>query len=205
MTRTRFDPSHAQFSHCAHAAARELVYPALFGFPPGAITYVSPDSWNTAAYQELDTRHGIDKVIQITAPDFFAPLSVTVQERFRQAQYADRRDITLTEFNRESGEPSELYKIKAQLFVYGYYDPASRRFPEVLAVNVGRLLLRLCQAAIPFQRGVNPKQQDFLCLLFDDLLRAGVVEWHGQNLSADEADPFTDDLFPFTEESALCP
>jgi hypothetical protein len=64
----------------------------------------------------------------VTTHGLRAPLGFTIQERFRRPRYAEFQDLTLTEWNGNSNLPSELYKIRAGMFLYGYYSEEDRRY-----------------------------------------------------------------------------
>ncbi|MFW6024811.1 MAG: hypothetical protein ACOCRX_00570, partial [Candidatus Woesearchaeota archaeon] len=85
------------------------------------------------------------------------------------------KDITVTEWNNASNQPSELYKITAGVFLYGYYDEIDSRFIDAIAIDTNLFLYKLTVNAIKYRKRRNRKQQDFLAFTFDDLEQAGVV------------------------------
>lgn len=75
--------------------------------------------------EELDIRHGIDRVF--SQPD---GTLVTVQERFRTARYANYQDVTFR-YRRDRHATaerrySEFYKIQADYLLYGILDSDSK-------------------------------------------------------------------------------
>jgi hypothetical protein len=75
--------------------------------------------------EELDIRHGIDRVFNHSDGTL-----VTVQERFRTARYANYQDVTFR-YRRDqhtSAERrySEFYKIQADYLLYGILDSNSK-------------------------------------------------------------------------------
>jgi hypothetical protein len=61
---------------------------------------------------------------------------------------------------------------------YGYYHEHENNFGEVVAIDVAAFKMALTRGEISYSRKRNPKQQDFICIDFDDLHAAGVVMSH---------------------------
>lgn len=177
MSYTVYQPENGEFSNTAHEAARRLVYPYIFNVPANCIDYESTllgDSERSSVY---DAELGIDRIANVTVNELHNPIKFVVQERFRRPKYASYRDITITEWNNASNLPSELYKISAGLFVYGYYDADKDKFIDAIAVHVSRLLHEIVTNGIKYRRNRNTKQQDFLSFTFTDLAAANCVAW----------------------------
>lgn len=175
---TIYEKDKADFSNRAHMAARALIYPRAFGVPQECIRFedtLLADSERSAVY---DAEFGIDRVLHIVTPKLKAPLVFPIQERFRESKYAPYRDVTITEWNGASDLPSELYKIRAGHFAYGYYNELTQSFTDAIVINVPDLLSKLAAAQIEFGRGRNPKNQSFVTVSFDELIRTKCVMWH---------------------------
>ncbi len=184
---TRFDPDRKEHSDIAHRAAQKLIYPYVFG-EDNLIRFED----TTLDAQDIDVRNkildgelGIDRIIHVSptrcSVDLNKPMIVTVQERFRdKSYYTDKnyRDITVTEWNHATNLPSEIHKLAAQLFVYGYFDYDNERFVDSICVNVPSLVLATAKNQIIWKRQGNDKRQTFLTATFDQLHNARVVQWH---------------------------
>lgn len=167
--RTTYDTHNAQFSDVAHMSARKLIYPAAFGVDPTAITYERELVADSPRGRILDGEMAIDCTLHIHNPAYHAPLIFSVQERFRRAKYRKWRDITITEWNNTSNTPSELYKIRAGLFVYAYYDDNADTFFDVTIAHVSMLIQCIHTGKLPISRQRNAKNQDFIGVKIDDM------------------------------------
>jgi hypothetical protein len=183
MASTPYSPDNAKFSQDAHAQARVLIYPRAFGVMPHQLSFEDVTGTDLRS-RALDGELGIDRVIKVKVDHLYLPIEFTVQERFRRIDKVRWRDITITEWNLESDTKSELYKIKADYFVYGYYDDKKRCFAgESIMVNVPafkkKLTDREWKRVIENGRQENPRSnQTFIGFKFDALLSSGVVEWY---------------------------
>lgn len=187
MSRTVYQIENANFSNVAHFAARQLLYPLIFGenLP---LTFEDTDDKKTERHNILDGEMGVDKIIKVTLNGYSAPLSFSIQERFRRRygkrkdgstiDYTTFNDITITEWNKASGLPSEFYKINAGYFLYAYYDETNGSFVKPIMFNVSDLLLALCHNSLLIGRGENKKQQTFLTIRYPALKDAGVVKFY---------------------------
>jgi hypothetical protein len=80
------------------------------------------------------------------------------------------RDATVTEWNNTTNLPSELYKMIAQLFVYGYYDERNNRIVDAMAINVAQMYQGIAAGTLPYTRQARgDKEQDFIGLRWQDL------------------------------------
>jgi hypothetical protein len=159
----------AAFSRAAHLAARTQVYPVLF---PGRLLAFSDVVEGT----RLDLDYGIDRYLAVEVECLRRPLVFGVQERFRDAEAMGHDDVTNTEWNERTDQPSELYKIHAHLFVYGFYDPADDRVLLAMALYTGVLLEAIAAGRIGFTRGRNPTNGTaFLAVRRPDLTRSGAL------------------------------
>ena len=166
------------FSDRAHSIAQLMVYPSLFSVESHQLAFDDVTGIDIERNRVLDGEMAIDKIIRVTVNTLHAPLVFTVQERFRRSDKMRWRDITLTEWNNNSNRPSELYKIKAGLFVYGYYDEYKDRLVgETLVVNVPALLIRLASKRIKYETKLNPRSnQTFITIPFSSLDEYGLIE-----------------------------
>lgn len=183
MARTIYQPENAAFSNKAHLSARKLLYPRIFCKPEESLAYEDTLLSMSERGRILDGEMGIDRIVKVTVPSLHAPLVFTVQERFRRPQFAKYKDLTITEWNNASDLPSELYKINAGIFLYGYYDEVGNGFIDAIAINVTALLLMIARGQMSYSSERNRKQQSFLAFKFDALFDAGVVmHWLNQDL-----------------------
>ena len=175
---TTFDQHNQDFSDKAHAAAQSLVYPALFQCDKSQLKFDSASVADGGEKAILDGQMAVDRLVDVEILKMRKPIRFTVQERFRRFSYRDYKDITLTEWNHESNLPSEFYKIKSGIFLYGYFCEISGQFGEVIAVNVTAFLMAMATGSIAYGKNQNKKRQDFLYVSFDALHDAGVVMAH---------------------------
>lgn len=175
---TLFHRDRAEFSNRAHQAAQRLLYPQIFGVPFTNLEFEEEGTLLDIGKrgQALDGEMGIDRVAKVPAKDFLAPLIITSQERFRLPKYYHNRrdrchDVTITEWNEKTDLPSELYKLAADLFLYGFFDEDQCDFLDAIAFWVGPVKAALIRGVLQWKREYyEAKQQTFIGLCFDDLL-----------------------------------
>lgn len=172
---TRFEQHNQDFSDKAHAAAQSLVYPKLFQCDESRLSFDSASVSDGGEKAILDGQMAVDRLVKVTVEGLRHPIQHTVQERFRRPGYRNYRDITITEWNHASNQPSELYKIKCGIFTYGYYYEEEHRFGDVIAVDVSAFLMAMTTGGVAYTKKTNRKRQDFICVTFDQLHEAGVV------------------------------
>ena len=176
--RTLYEEKRAAFSDAAHMAARTRIYPDFLGVEPDEIDYEDVRLRTGLRGRILDGEMGVDVVVRPKAPSGLrARTSLYVQERFRGSSFGGYDDITITEFNRASGEPSELHKIAAGFFVYGVYDQEEDAFAKAYVVDVPKMLLALHGGSLAYRRNTNKKGQDFLCIRVRDLEEGDCLLW----------------------------
>lgn len=189
--RTEYTPANGEFTDAAHAAARRLVYPRVFGVGAERLSFEDTQVGGTPRGQMFDAEYGVDRIVRVETPNLRAPLTYTVQERFRRMRhlsaYGDR--ITVTEWNRPSQLPSELYKIIADLMLFAFFDPGDKdrpvaAFHNVSVVNVARLKWIITRSNITWTMGVNPKQQDYIELRVVDLAERNILLYHEDYIGA---------------------
>jgi hypothetical protein len=174
---TPFSDANSLFTQAAHRAAQNDVYPEFF---PGAtlsyerVTNVTTD----IRHKVLDGELGIDLIVNVDY-GIFKPLRFTVQERFRKTQYQKFADLTITEWNHITNQPSELYKIASDLFVYGYYDSTKDTIVEAVVMYCGPLKRAIATGELPYSRGDNPRtNQSFITVPFAELHAKGLIKAH---------------------------
>jgi len=120
----------------------------------------------------------------VTAKGFRAPLKFFIQERFRKPRYQSFEDATITEWNTVTGLPSELHKIAAQIFVYGYYDLPTNRILGALAINVPQMIREIGEGRLQYKRDErSSKDQNFIAVTWKDLGDVGAIMHSTLNLS----------------------
>lgn len=133
--RTSFSQQRWEFTKRAHLAAQREFYPRMF---PTGVAFED----TTSTTRDLD--YAIDCQLAIDIPGLRAPIRLSVQERFRKPEEMHWGDVTITEWNLASGEPSELHKLGAQVFVYGFYDDPGDRILFAVALDVALVQWGLC-------------------------------------------------------------
>lgn len=176
MPKTIFEQQNAAFSDLAHESALNDIYPKIF---KSRFSCESTSLYKSREYEFLDGEKKIDRIFRFQTSSG-SDLKITVQERFRRPEFYRYRDITLTEYNFNSGINSEVYEIEAMYFLYAYYNPKTRRFGEIILINVADLILALVNKRIAFTRKFNKKNQSFLIFKFEDLIKSKVVKFHNK-------------------------
>lgn len=124
MAFTPYSPQNAAFTAEVHAIVASTLYHRIFSVPPERVVVEPTLLADSERGAVLDGELAIDCTVKVFSPDenLRDGLIFTIQERYRHPAYARFRDITITEWNTRSNKPSELYKIAADYFVYGYYS-----------------------------------------------------------------------------------
>lgn len=172
---TPYNRDRQEFSDKGHLKAQSVIYPKLFNTTQDKLEFAILDEEKA---KMLDCEEATDRRVRATVTGLKGPLSFDFQERFRKPKYMDYQDITMTEWNYNSDLPSELYKIRAHLFLYGYYDPFSDRILEAIVFHVSPILLQIAQGKLAYRRKTNEKNQSFLTITFEELKRSGAVAFH---------------------------
>lgn len=183
MSRTEFTKANADFSDLAHIAARMSIYPMFF--ETNDIEYSNTTLSESLNNAVRDSEQAIDRICHVSICDkwFTWPLKFTIQERFRRMRFRDFQDITLTVWNHASGLPSELYKIEADYFVYGYYDDIDKTLYDVVIVDVPELKRMIAKGMLGYKQGTNNKMQSFISIPFNSLRQAGLIVWQLSKVS----------------------
>lgn len=181
---TPYSEQDRKHTENAHLKARVDIYPAFFGRFPEQISY--PDSIpyfkrngepGEIPLQLLDQCMAIDRIIRVETDCVQRGyVEYTAQERFERADAVRHRNISITHFNKATANVSELYKLKPHYFVSGYFliskdsDLESRFVGKAHICNVERLLRAISDGEISYNIKDNHKSQDFITLLFEDLM-----------------------------------
>jgi hypothetical protein len=178
---TAFSPQRFEFTKRAHLAAQRQFYEAMF---PHGVEFT--DTTQTAH----DLEYAIDCQLAVTLPGdgFRAPIRFGVQERFREPRWMDPRfgDVTITEWNLATNQPSELHKLGAQMFVYGFYDEKRDKILYAAAVDVAFMQYALAHGDIDFIR--KPRgDQSFIGLHISALRAIGAVMFERDNRAQEQA------------------
>jgi hypothetical protein len=174
---TPYDKDRQEFSDKGHLKAQSMVYPDLFQVKRDQLDFTVIDD---EEQKKQDYTYGIDRTVKVEVARLKDKLSFTAQERFRHPKFIDYQDVTITEWNNNSNLPSELYKIHADLFVYGYYDLATNSLIEAIVFPVLLFKIRLAQGKIGYKRGMNNKNQSFITVTFETLKKADLVIFHNR-------------------------
>lgn len=164
--KTVFSASRMEFTKRAHLAAQTQFYPGMFADHPIEFE----DTVGTVR----DLEYAIDCQLAVTVDGFKGPLRFSVQERWRKPEFRSWGDVTITEWNLASGEPSELHKLGAHLFVYGFYDADADRIQCGITVNVASVLQAIVDGRLTYERR-SRGDQSFVSIKVADLQRKGLV------------------------------
>lgn len=172
--KTSYSSANAEFSESAHRAAQALIYPEIF--KGKTIEFASTQVSMGGREAILDGEMAVDRIIKVHSAGFKSAIEFTVQERFRKPNYAQYQDLTITEWNQTSNLPSELYKIKSGLFVYGYYNPTTEQFIDWIAADTTLILFNIVSQKMGYAHRTNHRSnQTFICLTFDQMRKSGVI------------------------------
>jgi hypothetical protein len=183
MSRTRYSEQDRSHTEVAHLAAREQIYPTFFDCQADKIEYRDGIDYITKQGNQhkmpmdwLDSWMSIDRILRIPAPLRLGYVEVTIQERFERASAASHRNISVTEFNVATGNPSELYKIKSLYFVSGYFDQSTNKFVGKTHIcNTERILKAVAEGRLRYYTKPNHKNQDFVTFGYEDLMAVDAV------------------------------
>lgn len=176
MSVTPYSRENQAFSDLAHSIAQSQIYPYVFNCNQQdmALECVSVSTGERGKI--LDGQMGVDRVIRVKYGFFQSPFTHTVQERFRHVKFLENRDLTITEWNNRSDLPSELYKINAGIFVYGYFDEVTKTIPCWVAIDTTKMILLLSTRQLRFSTHENFRSgQEFLVIKFKDLYEQGCM------------------------------
>lgn len=193
---TPYSNDNGIFSNKAHQAARVQVYPMLFSLPFGNLRFEDTLLSMGEKEKQYDGEMAIDRIVKVK-PELkdLHPIGFTIQERFRKPKYARYEDITITEWNPITNQQGELYKLQAQLFMYGYYDEYKNNFIDVVVFDVAKTLMGICNKTLAYRRNTNPRtHQPFLTIRFDALENSDCIVFRLKNITSVSQDAlFYDD------------
>jgi hypothetical protein len=177
MESTPYSESNQSFSNRAHAVAQDQIYTKLFSCERSKLRFEDVSVSTGVRGKALDGEMGVDRIIYLKSELFpRGEICHTVQERFRRPKYASRRDLTITEWSVRPSIPTELYKINAGVFVYGYFDEGASTMLSWVAADTTRMLTLLASGAICFSHEYNPRSdQYFITIKFNELWKRGCV------------------------------
>lgn len=165
--KTAFSQERFEFTKRAHLAAQQQFYAHMF---PAGVEF--EDTTQTA--HDLDYAIDCQLAVTLPGPNWKAPIRFGVQERFREPKEMHWGDITVTEWNLATNQPSELHKLGAQMFVYGFYDERADRIIYAAAVDVAFMQYALSHGDIePTRRSRG--DQSFIGLPIGSLRAIGAV------------------------------
>lgn len=170
--RTPFSPENKKFTDKCHRIAQDIIYPGLFKVSRERLAFMDTDLGTSEENTIYDGKMATDRIVAVTLDNMRAPIEHMIQERFRHKEYADFRDMTITEWNTESDLPSELYKLKSGIFVYGYANDNEEPtdFIEAIAADTARLIRQITENIIKYKRDINPRtKQPFISIPFYEL------------------------------------
>jgi hypothetical protein len=186
MARTPYQKENGDYSNKVHELAQRIIYPELFRAQESDIDYEEDTLLEESERGAiLDGEMAIDRIVKVKVKGLNGSIPFTIQERFRRPRYANFRDITITEWNHRSNLPSELYKIRANIFLYGYanHEETPNGFVEAVAIDTTQLLIKIARQEIKHKMQSNDKGQTFVTCAFEDLTKAGAVLWHKRDLN----------------------
>lgn len=185
MTGQMSDRETWDFTKDGHEAAERDLYPKVFEtlYGPDRMKHIDWDvEYHPGEYDDdlhdLDAKHGIDATVFVEC-DFRTPLPVYLQERWRDPDYQTFQDITITEWNKASGTPSELGKIKADHFAYGYYNQDNDEILEAVIVDVAGIKNALISGDVEYDDSYeNHRRQTMVAISFEELARSNIQYLH---------------------------
>lgn len=194
MSKTPFSRKNSDFSNAAHALARKVIYPKFFGLPEEELDWDNDTLLEVGKRGEaLDGQMAIDRIVSIKRPlnytnkngkkykkDNLIPF--TIQERFREVNYMRFQDLTITAWNTVSNMPSEMDKLSALLFVYGYFNPQKQSFPDYVVADTARMMIGLATGELRAAVNMNYRSKQLMVMpLFKDMDEFGCLYyWHGK-------------------------
>ena len=176
MAITPYSTVNQSFSDLAHEVAVHAVYPALFRCDRRQLSFETTSVSQGGRGAILDGEMAVDRIVKVRHPELKAPLTFTVQERFRRMKFSRYNDLTISEYNDTSRRPSELYKMTAGIFLCGFFDDNEQTFDKWIAADVNKLLFRMATGTLPHTKSRNKRSnQTFICIQATDLLKSGCV------------------------------
>ena len=188
MAYTPFSHEQFNYSNAIHEKNKDLIYPYVYGVSKEHISYGDGTS-DKDIEQFQDFQEGRDCTFEVMHPGWKYCAKHTSQYRFRDAQdYQRYQDLTITLTNPKSGLPGELFKLLAELFVYGYHHKPTDRLVETLVADCPRMRNGILNGTLPYTiGGINTRsKQPFIAVQFDDLKKQGMVLLHWKVINGKE-------------------
>lgn len=161
-----------EFTEVMHNIIRKKYYPKIWK------DFVSVESFTTGGKnKEFDLKLGIDRRIILKKS------SLLIQERFRRSNYYHYNDLTIR-FKRplHKQEFSEFFKIKADLFVYGWANKEMNDFLGIRIIKIKELIELIKAKKIKFKTQENPDgSSNFLIISFNDIPKDLIFYWWDKN------------------------
>lgn len=161
----------------AHKAAREDIYPQIFGVEKEQLEFDYYGDSDTGDASVLDKKHSIDVQVEVSTQDFEHPMPITLQERWRGIEYRNWKDVTVTGINTVTGTKSEHFKISSGYHLYGYHDDTIDKIPEAICFNVPSWQVGVLAGEIDHKtpRTDHKSGSKFYPYSFRELIDSGVV------------------------------
>lgn len=178
MAYTPFSQDNKNFTDKCHLLAQRIIYPKLFNVPFEMLKFEDSSLGTNDKNNILDGQMAIDRIVKVKKEGFNSDVEFMVQERFRQPKYAKYKDLTITEWNTITNLPSELYKLNAGLFVYGYANnfPDPSGFIEVVVVDTAKMIIQLIRDELNCGLEMNHRsEQTFITITFKQLYESGCL------------------------------
>lgn len=142
-----------------HLAALRDVYPVVFGTHRITSVDITPKADRGAYVYELRYRGE------------FGVVASTVYEKFRSADYAPYRSITLTHVDASGNISDQLHDNTAQLTTQGFFNPTTQSFTGPLVViSLADVLWRIQTGRVPVKLRNRPRTVcTYVEVLIDDL------------------------------------
>lgn len=170
MMQTPYSQDNQDFSDRAHVAAQSQVYQYALDADASSLAFRCTSLAVGEKERVLDGEMGVDRIVEVSCLSMRKPITFCVQERFRRIRYRGFKDITVTTWNTRTNQPSELYKINAGLFLYGFFDDETGEVVEWLMVNTTAMLLALSDGRLKYSTRLNARsQQEFITLDYRQL------------------------------------
>ena len=116
MTTTPYSGQLYSFSQTSHRIARRQLYPEFFGTED--ILWKIPGGKTDSSSKLYDRKLNVDVIALVKNKSYKGRLKFLIQERFVGINYLKYNDITITEWNTKTDQPSEMYKMAAGFFLY---------------------------------------------------------------------------------------
>lgn len=137
-------------------------------------TTVTKPGYNKEA-QILDQKYGVDYRI-IAKIKLLGNIPVTIQERFRDIKYKHYQSLTIR-VETKTGLASELSKINADFFIYGYVDIINGIIKpnQIVVINVALIKQAIIMDKLQYTIHKNYDGSGFIDIRFSDLSKINAI------------------------------